>query len=76
MGLLGQGDYGGGLKAVWDSQLCKGLAEDPGEDPSQLDCKIHQHTTRYAIWTSCPSRVGKASIDNVVTVFLMVETVF
>uniref|UniRef100_A0A3P9DKT6 Ig-like domain-containing protein n=1 Tax=Maylandia zebra TaxID=106582 RepID=A0A3P9DKT6_9CICH len=34
VGLLRQGDYGGGLQAEWDSRLCEGFVENPGEDPS------------------------------------------
>ncbi|XP_026034266.1 interferon-induced very large GTPase 1-like [Astatotilapia calliptera] len=58
VGLLRQGDYGGGLQAEWDSRLCEGFVEDPGEDPSQLFCTIPQYSTWHTIRTRRLPRVN------------------
>ncbi|KAL4005205.1 hypothetical protein ACER0C_004918 [Sarotherodon galilaeus] len=53
-----QGDYGGGLQAEWDSCLCEGFVEDPGEDPRQLFCTIPQYSTWHTIRTRRLPRVN------------------
>lgn len=36
MTFLGQGDYSGGFRTEWESELGEALVEDPDEDPSQF----------------------------------------
>ena len=56
---FGQGDYGGGLQAGWDSGPGEWLIEDPSKDPHQLVRTVLQHMSADAVRSCRLHRVDR-----------------